>query len=184
MTSETISGRKQVSSLIRSFLTRRTLWGGLLGAMVGIVVCPLGGLLGWWMGAHNRPLTVVWTLDLESAGWRGAFIGLLMGWQGRSRKTMWIVVGISMVALTLYDWICLILHHVLPQNVFNIRVTLHFLLNIAIIGGVVYLLLTKEDHSQKVHTADSTQQEAPQIDQGGETTGEPDLPQEAKRADA
>lgn len=178
------SGR--IGSLLRSLLTRRTLWGGLLGALMGIVVCPLGGLLGWWLGAHSRPLTVGWTLDLESAGWRGAFIGLLMGWQGRSRKTMWIVVGTSTVALTLYDWIYLILHHVLPQNVFDMRMPLHFLLNSVLIGGGVYLLLSKEDRSQsqKVHTVDSAEQEASPIDHEGETTGELDLPQEAKRAEA
>jgi hypothetical protein len=151
---------------------------------VGIVVCPLGGLLGGWLGAHSRPLTVVWTLDLESAGWRGAFIGLLMGWQSRSRKSAWMIIGISTVVLTLYDGIHLILHNVLPQNVFNIRMTLHFLLNSVIIGGIVYLLLTKEDRSQKVHTVDAAEQEASLIDQKGETAGEPDLPQEAKRADA
>lgn len=155
-----------------------------MGALLGVVVCPTGGLIGWGLKAHSRALTVVWTLDIESAAWRGAFIGVLMGWQGQSPKKMWMTVGISAVALMLYDSLRLIAHNVLPQNVFDLRVLLHFLLNSFIIGGVVYLLLTKEDRSQKVHVADSTEQEAPQIDQGGETTGEPDLPQEAKRADA
>lgn len=133
------------SSRLPSLFTARTLWGIAVGATVSVVVCVSGGLIGWQIGAYSRALTIVWTLHPETAAWRGALLGLLVGWLSRTPKQMLAAFGIGTVALLVSDWKSQLSVFVPYQNVFDFAVVLHYIANALLVCAATYLLLLKHD---------------------------------------
>lgn len=145
MKTHTFSPARSGSGRLPSLFTARTLWGIMVGALASVVVCLTIGLIGWQIGAYSRGLIIVWTLHPETAAWRGALLGLLVGWLSRTPKQMLAAFGIGTVALLAHDWKSQLSAFVPYQNVFDFAVVLHYIANALLVCTATYLLLLKHD---------------------------------------
>lgn len=125
-------------ALLLSPCRGRTMWGALLGAAIGVLICVTGGLLGWWIGAGGAALTLVWTLDWQAAAARGAMLGLLIGWLATSRAQLWRVWLFGTVLLLVWEWKNQFFRFVFWPNIFDLRVALHLLFNTLLICAATY----------------------------------------------
>lgn len=122
-------------------LGARTVWGLVCGALLSLVLCAAVALMSAQMSFYNQAITIVWTLQSDKALWRGAMLGLLIGWLGRTPKQAQKVCAFGFVLLILNDWREQRAAFMPFNHLFDLNVTLQYLLYALIMSALTFRAL-------------------------------------------
>jgi len=129
------------SHLVRLF-SLRTLWAALIAALLSLIVSALGSMLFFLAHHYNHAVLVVWNLNFEFVGTRGALFGCLLGWQAHSRRSAALVWGVGVVGATVCDWAFQFTRYIRWPQMVDPALVFHYAVNLGVIAALTYRIIS------------------------------------------
>jgi hypothetical protein len=121
---------------------RRAFWSAVLAGIWNVVLCSAVNLVLWRFRYYTSATGIVWMSDAETLLWRGALVGVIVGWRPlRAVASVFASAlgGVVLAMLLSIWWIAFGTHH-LPYAI-DTPVSLHFIINGLLVGVPTNLVI-------------------------------------------
>lgn len=130
----------------------QVLWTVVAGAVCNVVLCSFVSVVMSFGRYFSYPVAVVWVAQLETALWRGAVVGAVIGWWLNSWRATVVASAAGGLVLALLRAVATILEGTrLPYvaDVVDQWVVMHFVLNGLSVGAVAGWLVRRAGRASR-----------------------------------